>query len=39
MAAAAAANASAVGMTLGVPGFGFEVFCELESDMKCIRNK
>jgi hypothetical protein len=39
MAAAAAAKASAVGMTLGVPGFWLEGFCELESDMKCIRNK
>jgi hypothetical protein len=39
MAAAAAAKASAVGITLAVPGFEFEVFCELESDMECIRNK
>jgi hypothetical protein len=39
MAAAAAAKASAVGMTLGAPGFWLVVFWELESDMKCIRNK
>jgi hypothetical protein len=43
IAAAADANASAADMTLGAPvfefGFGLEVFCELVSDMKCIRKK
>jgi len=41
MAAAADANASAADMTLGAPvlEFELEVFCELVSDMKCIRKK